>query len=145
MPKDTIITFNWLILILLTVFAILCIFSLTFTDYLSDLAEIILYYILPPEDFSNAPLLAAVVEILVSSVILPVVTLVSDPDYINQLIIWAVSWSHYFHRYFCSAWNSQEYFIVEGNAVLHLQYMNKEDFICMGLALSFHVLLYLLL
>ncbi|XP_069979776.1 sorting nexin-13 [Penaeus vannamei] len=58
-------------------------------DYLSDLAEIILYYILPPEDFSNAPLLAAVVEILVSSVILPVVTLVSDPDYINQLIIWA--------------------------------------------------------
>ncbi|XP_045123507.1 sorting nexin-13-like isoform X2 [Portunus trituberculatus] len=58
-------------------------------DYLSDLAEIVLYYILPPEDFSNAPLRAAVLEILVSSVILPVVTLISDPDYINTLIIWA--------------------------------------------------------
>ncbi|XP_050689784.1 sorting nexin-13-like [Eriocheir sinensis] len=58
-------------------------------DYLSDLAEILLYYILPPEDFSNAPLCAAVLEILVSSVVLPLVTLVSDPDYINTLIIWA--------------------------------------------------------
>lgn len=63
----------------------------TTTDYLSDLVEILLYYILPPEDFSNAPLCAAVLEILVSSVILPLVTLVSDPDYINTLIIWAVS------------------------------------------------------
>ncbi|KAK3869026.1 hypothetical protein Pcinc_025635 [Petrolisthes cinctipes] len=58
-------------------------------DYLSDLAEIVLYYILPMEDFSNAPLLSAAVELLVSSVILPLVSLISDPDYINQLIIWA--------------------------------------------------------
>ncbi|XP_066968026.1 sorting nexin-13-like isoform X1 [Macrobrachium rosenbergii] len=58
-------------------------------DYLSDLVEMVLYYVLPPEDFSNAPLTAAVVEILVSSVILPIVSLISDPDYINSLIVWA--------------------------------------------------------
>ncbi|KAK7078691.1 hypothetical protein SK128_016419 [Halocaridina rubra] len=58
-------------------------------DYLSDLVEMVLYYVLPADDFSNAPLTSAVVEILVSSVILPVLTLISDPDYINSLIVWA--------------------------------------------------------
>ena len=53
--------------------------------------EMVLYYVMPQEEFSNAPLTAAVVEILVSSVILPVVSLISDPDYINSLIVWAVS------------------------------------------------------
>nr|XP_045621515.1 sorting nexin-13-like isoform X1 [Procambarus clarkii] len=67
----------------------ICLKSDAEKDYLSDIVETILYYILPPEDFSNAPLCAAVVEILVSSVIMPVVSLISDPDYINTLIIWA--------------------------------------------------------
>ncbi|CAL4059774.1 unnamed protein product [Meganyctiphanes norvegica] len=57
-------------------------------DYLSDLLEIVLYYIMTSEDFSNAPLRSAVIEILVSAVILPVVSMVSDPDYINSLIVW---------------------------------------------------------
>ena len=71
-------------------------FNWYLTDFLSDLVEMVLYYVLPPDDFSNPPLRCVVIEILVSAVLLPLINLISDPDYINTLIIWAVS-TNYFH------------------------------------------------
>ena len=65
------------------------------SDYLSDLVETVLFFILPPNDFANMPLRALLVEILVSLVLLPLINQLTDPDYINSLIVWAVSWSMY--------------------------------------------------
>ncbi|XP_067006541.2 sorting nexin-13 [Anabrus simplex] len=57
-------------------------------QYLQDLSEVLLYLLLPADDFHCKPLRFLLRELLVSSVILPVLNLFSDPDYINQIIIW---------------------------------------------------------
>ncbi|RXG67384.1 Sorting nexin-13 [Armadillidium vulgare] len=56
-------------------------------DYLSDLVEVILYYSIPPLEFANMPLRTAIVEIVVSSLIMPLFDRISEPDYINSLIV----------------------------------------------------------
>ncbi|XP_047739096.1 sorting nexin-13 [Hyalella azteca] len=58
-------------------------------DYLSDLLEIVVYFLLPPDEFSNAPLKAIVIELLASSVLRPLIRTLSDPDQINRMIVWA--------------------------------------------------------
>lgn len=56
--------------------------------YLRELAEVLLYLLLPQEDFHNKLLRYIVREIVVNIVLLPLINLFSDPDYINQTIVW---------------------------------------------------------
>ncbi|KRT79913.1 hypothetical protein AMK59_7365, partial [Oryctes borbonicus] len=57
-------------------------------EFLSELVEILLYILLPDEDFQCKPLRYIVREIFVNCVIFPVFTMISDPDYINQAVVW---------------------------------------------------------
>ncbi|XP_054724654.1 sorting nexin-13-like [Uloborus diversus] len=57
-------------------------------EYLQELCEVIMYIVLPPEDFQNLVSRLILREIIVSAAVLPIINLVSDPDYINQIIIW---------------------------------------------------------
>ncbi|CAH1105443.1 unnamed protein product [Psylliodes chrysocephalus] len=57
-------------------------------DFLCELVEILLYVLLPGEDFQCKPLRYLLREIFVNGVILPLFNLVSDPDYINQAMLW---------------------------------------------------------
>nr|CAD7577198.1 unnamed protein product [Timema californicum] len=57
-------------------------------QYMQDLGEILLYLLLPVEDFHCKPLRFLLRELLVSVVVLPLFGLFSDPDYLNQIIIW---------------------------------------------------------
>ncbi|XP_078573316.1 sorting nexin-13-like isoform X3 [Branchiostoma floridae x Branchiostoma japonicum] len=57
-------------------------------EYLQDLSEVLLYLLLPPEDFHNKPFRFIVREILVNGMILPTIGTFSDPDYVNQTAVW---------------------------------------------------------
>eukprot|EP00118_Oscarella_pearsei_P015128 m.134307 g.134307 ORF g.134307 m.134307 type:complete len:917 (+) comp38138_c0_seq2:45-2795(+) len=57
-------------------------------EYLRDLSEIFLYLLLPPDDFHCKPVRLLTRELLVSRALLPLAETVSDPDYINQTIVW---------------------------------------------------------
>ncbi|KAH9524850.1 sorting nexin 13 [Bulinus truncatus] len=57
-------------------------------QYLQDLSEVLLYLLLPKEDFHNKPFRYIVREVLVNGIFLPTIDLLSDPDYINQYIVW---------------------------------------------------------
>ncbi|XP_005089469.1 sorting nexin-13 isoform X2 [Aplysia californica] len=57
-------------------------------QYLQDLSEVLLYLLLPTEDFHNKPFRYIVREVLVNGIFLPTIDLLSDPDYINQYIAW---------------------------------------------------------
>ncbi|CAG9855944.1 unnamed protein product [Phyllotreta striolata] len=57
-------------------------------DFLCEVVEILLYILLPDEDFQCKPLRYLLREIFVNGVVLPLFNLVSDPDYINQAMIW---------------------------------------------------------
>ncbi|CAL1526462.1 unnamed protein product [Lymnaea stagnalis] len=57
-------------------------------QYLQDLSEVLLYLLLPKEDFHNKPFRYIVREVLVNGIFLPTIDLLSDPDYINQYMAW---------------------------------------------------------
>jgi sorting nexin-13 len=57
-------------------------------DFLSEIVEILLYILLPDEDFQCKPLRYVLREIFSNCVVQPLFTMLSDPDYINQAIIW---------------------------------------------------------
>ncbi|XP_064455979.1 sorting nexin-13-like isoform X2 [Ornithodoros turicata] len=57
-------------------------------EYLQQVGDVLLYLLLPPDDFHNKVMRIFVRELLVNTVLLPVINLVSDPDYINQTIVW---------------------------------------------------------
>ncbi|KAK3588903.1 hypothetical protein CHS0354_007052 [Potamilus streckersoni] len=57
-------------------------------QYLQDLSEVLLFLLLPTEDFQNKPFRYIIREVLVHGVFLPTIELLSDPDYINQYIVW---------------------------------------------------------
>lgn len=59
-------------------------------QFLRDLCEVVLFLLLPAEDFQCKALRFLLRELLVSSVLLPLLALFSDPDYINQIIVWLV-------------------------------------------------------
>ncbi|KAG8194863.1 hypothetical protein JTE90_017295 [Oedothorax gibbosus] len=65
-----------------------CISKRNENEYLQELCEVILYIILPKEDFQNLVSRLILREIIVSAAVLPIINLVSDPDYINQIIVW---------------------------------------------------------
>ncbi|XP_073236247.1 sorting nexin-13-like isoform X3 [Porites lutea] len=57
-------------------------------DYLSDISEMLLYLLLPPEDFHNKPFRYFFREIIAICVLFPTVSMICDPDYVNQTIAW---------------------------------------------------------
>ncbi|KAL4826935.1 hypothetical protein H8958_013205 [Nasalis larvatus] len=59
--------------------------------FLRDLCEVLLYLLLPPGDFQNKIMRYFVREILARGILLPLINQLSDPDYINQYVIWMVS------------------------------------------------------
>uniref|UniRef100_A0A8C7ULJ9 Sorting nexin 13 n=1 Tax=Oncorhynchus mykiss TaxID=8022 RepID=A0A8C7ULJ9_ONCMY len=58
--------------------------------FLRDLCEVLLYLLLPPGDFHNKNMRYFLREILARGVLLPLVNQLSDPDYINQFVIWMI-------------------------------------------------------
>ena len=60
-------------------------------EYLQDITEVLLYLLLPTEDFHNKTFRYFLREIIATSVLLPTVNLMCDPDYVNQTISWLVS------------------------------------------------------
>ncbi|XP_057210976.1 sorting nexin-13 isoform X2 [Triplophysa rosa] len=58
--------------------------------YLRDLCEVLLYLLLPPGDFHNKNMRYFLREVLARGVLLPLINQLSDPDYINQFIIWMI-------------------------------------------------------
>ncbi|XP_036411358.1 sorting nexin-13-like [Megalops cyprinoides] len=58
--------------------------------FLRDLCEVLLYLLLPPGDFHNKNMRYFVREVLARGVLLPLISQLSDPDYINQFAIWMI-------------------------------------------------------
>ncbi|XP_026088287.1 sorting nexin-13-like isoform X2 [Carassius auratus] len=58
--------------------------------YLRDLCEVLLYLLLPPGDFHNKNMRYFLKEVLARGVLLPLINQLSDPDYINQFIVWMI-------------------------------------------------------
>lgn len=59
--------------------------------FLGEVAEILLYLLLPKADFECLTVRFILRELLVNVIIRPLLDLFSDPDYINQTFIWLVS------------------------------------------------------
>ena len=59
--------------------------------FLTEISEIVLYLVLPKENFDCMPLRFFLKELLVNAIIMPILNLLSDPDYINQTFILLVS------------------------------------------------------
>jgi sorting nexin-13 len=57
------------------------------TEYFSEITQLIEYLILPPEVFSNRPLRYFFRDLLVNTVFLPSLDQISDPDFINQMLV----------------------------------------------------------
>ncbi|XP_073787435.1 sorting nexin-13 isoform X4 [Danio rerio] len=58
--------------------------------YLRDLCEVLLYLLLPPGDFHSKNMRYFLREVLARGVLLPLINQLSDPDYINQFVIWMI-------------------------------------------------------
>ncbi|XP_065220750.1 sorting nexin-13-like [Planococcus citri] len=59
--------------------------------YLQNIADAFLYQVIPESDFLCRPLRSLTREILAEVILYPVISMVSDPDYVNQSIIWMCS------------------------------------------------------
>jgi len=60
-------------------------------DYFQGLTEVLLYLILPQDVYNCAPTGLLAQDLLVNHVFIPVLAKLSDPDFVNQTIIWLVS------------------------------------------------------
>ncbi|XP_014873548.1 sorting nexin-13 isoform X3 [Poecilia latipinna] len=58
--------------------------------FLRDLCELLLYLLLPSGDFHNKSMRYFLREVLAYGVLLPLINQLSDPDYINQFVIWMI-------------------------------------------------------
>ncbi|XP_059828648.1 sorting nexin-13 isoform X2 [Hypanus sabinus] len=58
--------------------------------FLRDLCEVLLYLILPAGDFHNKNMRYFLREILAKGILLPLIDQLSDPDFVNQYIIWMI-------------------------------------------------------
>uniref|UniRef100_A0A8D8TS08 Sorting nexin-13 n=1 Tax=Cacopsylla melanoneura TaxID=428564 RepID=A0A8D8TS08_9HEMI len=56
--------------------------------YLQHLAEVVLYLVVPSEEFHCLVLRYLLRDILVNTVLVPIINLLSDPDYVNLTILW---------------------------------------------------------
>ncbi|CAK8674367.1 unnamed protein product [Clavelina lepadiformis] len=61
------------------------------TDYLQDICEVLLYILLPKEEFHCKPFMYLMRESLVNGVFMPMFRIYSDPDYLNQYVSWLIS------------------------------------------------------
>ena len=59
--------------------------------YLQDISDLILFELLPKEDFSAQTLRTLTRELLVNIILKPVLDLISEPDFINQQIVYFLS------------------------------------------------------
>uniref|UniRef100_A0A183C4E6 Sorting nexin-13 n=1 Tax=Globodera pallida TaxID=36090 RepID=A0A183C4E6_GLOPA len=59
--------------------------------YLHDICDVLLYLLMPSEDFRSRPLRFLIREILVSSVFVPLLDRLSEPSVVNRMIVWLIS------------------------------------------------------
>ncbi|XP_070471941.1 sorting nexin-13 isoform X3 [Equus przewalskii] len=99
--------------------------------FLRDLCEVLLYLLLPPGDFQNKIMRYFVREILARGVLLPLINQLSDPDYINQYIIWMIRDSNCNYEAFMNiiklSDNIGELEAVRDKAAEELQYLRSLD------------------
>ena len=57
-------------------------------SYLQSISEILLFLLLKEKDFNAIPFRALAREIIVNDILKPTLDLVSDPDFINQTLVW---------------------------------------------------------
>ncbi|BFY98550.1 hypothetical protein BsWGS_01590 [Bradybaena similaris] len=77
-------------------------------QYLQDLSDVLLFLLLPKEDFHNKPFRYIVREVLVNGIFLPSMDLLSDPDYINQYIAWLCQESSFTRETFLTVIRSSD-------------------------------------
>ncbi|XP_022358861.1 sorting nexin-13 isoform X5 [Enhydra lutris kenyoni] len=99
--------------------------------FLRDLCEVLLYLLLPPGDFQNKIMRYFVREILARGILLPLINQLSDPDYINQYIIWMIRDSNCNYEAFMNiiklSDNIGELEAVRDKAAEELQYLRSLD------------------
>nr|XP_006822119.1 PREDICTED: sorting nexin-13-like [Saccoglossus kowalevskii] len=57
-------------------------------EYLRDVTDMLLFLMLPHQDFHNKPFRYLLREVIVCGMLKPMIDMITDPDYINQTIIW---------------------------------------------------------
>ncbi|XP_060104594.1 sorting nexin-13 isoform X4 [Heteronotia binoei] len=99
--------------------------------FLRDLCEVLLYLLLPPGDFQNKIMRYFVREIIARGILLPLINQLSDPDYINQYVIWMIRDSVCSYEAFMNiiklSDNVGELEAVRDKAVEELQYLRSLD------------------
>ncbi|XP_006138398.1 sorting nexin-13 isoform X5 [Pelodiscus sinensis] len=99
--------------------------------FLRDLCEVLLYLLLPPGDFQNKIMRYFVREILARGILLPLINQLSDPDYINQYVIWMIRDSNCNYEAFMNVLklsdNAGELEAVRDKAGEELQYLRSLD------------------
>ncbi|XP_051709171.1 sorting nexin-13 isoform X1 [Oryctolagus cuniculus] len=99
--------------------------------FLRDLCEVLLYLLLPPGDFQNKIMRYFVREILARGILLPLINQLSDPDYINQYVIWMIRDSNCSYEAFMNiiklSDNVGELEAVRDKAAEELQYLRSLD------------------
>ncbi|XP_054415025.1 sorting nexin-13 isoform X3 [Pongo abelii] len=99
--------------------------------FLRDLCEVLLYLLLPPGDFQNKIMRYFVREILARGILLPLINQLSDPDYINQYVIWMIRDSNCNYEAFMNiiklSDNIGELEAVRDKAAEELQYLRSLD------------------
>ncbi|XP_021109807.1 sorting nexin-13 isoform X2 [Heterocephalus glaber] len=99
--------------------------------FLRDLCEVLLYLLLPPGDFQNKIMRYFVREILAHGILLPLINQLSDPDYINQYVIWMIRDSNCNYEAFMNiiklSDNVGELEAVRDKAAEELQYLRSLD------------------
>lgn len=59
--------------------------------YLQDIIEVLLYLLLPEQDFNSKGFRYFLREVIAKSIVLPSVDMICDPDYVNQTISWLLA------------------------------------------------------
>ncbi|KAM5156929.1 sorting nexin-13 isoform 2-T2 [Mantella aurantiaca] len=110
---------------------LICTSSKDEEGFLKDLCEVLLYLLLPPGDFQNKIMRYFVREILSRGILLPLINQLSDPDYINQYIIWMIRDSNCNYEAFMNVIklsnNAGELEAVRDKAAEELQYLRSLD------------------
>jgi len=77
-------------------FVLLC----EFPDYLNGIMESIMYLLISPDIYGCSPIGVLAQDLVVQYVLMPVLNLISDSDFVNQYVVWLVSsLSVYFSSY----------------------------------------------
>ncbi|XP_063308466.1 sorting nexin-13 isoform X2 [Pelobates fuscus] len=110
---------------------LVCTSSIDEEGFLKDLCEVLLYLLLPPGDFQNKIMRYFIREILSRGILLPLINQLSDPDYINQYIIWMIHDSNCNYEAFMNVIklsdNIGELEAVRDRAAEELQYRRSLD------------------